>query len=180
MIINQNWLLLILQTVTHISKKSCIQEKMNLSKCADSSNNYYVSCVRCHMSCVMCHMFRVACHLSHVPCHLSLVTCHLSPVTCYLLPVTCHMSPMPTATAKYPPPANSPTMYSRLVHQDRTKTPKKNQPPQKNSNCPKIKPSSSKPILAIHSWPSGLQSTGKHGFQGEMTHRHCNLYTQYA
>ena len=53
---------------------------------------------------------------------MSGVTCHLSPVTCYLLPVTCHLSP--TLTATYPPPANSPDMHSRLVHQDRTKKPK--------------------------------------------------------
>ena len=34
---------------------------------------------------------------------------------------TCHVSPTPTATATDPPHANSSTMHSRLVHQDRTK-----------------------------------------------------------
>ena len=38
-------------------------------------------------------------------------------VTCHMLHVTCHLSPTltATATATEPPPANSPTMHSRLV-----------------------------------------------------------------
>ena len=32
----------------------------------------------------------------------------------------CHLLPTPTATATDPPPSNSTTMHSRLVHQDRT------------------------------------------------------------
>ena len=47
-------------------------------------------------------------------------------VTCHMYCVTCHMSLTSTApTAKDPPPANSPTMHSRLVLQDKTKNPKK-------------------------------------------------------
>ena len=38
--------------------------------------------------------------------------------------VTYHISPMQTVTATDPPPAISPTMYSRLVHQHRTETQK--------------------------------------------------------
>ena len=38
-------------------------------------------------------------------------------------PVTCHLSPTPTAIAKDPPPANYPTMHSRLICQDRTQEP---------------------------------------------------------
>ena len=38
---------------------------------------------------------------------------------CQLSPVTCHISPTPTVTATDPPPANSPTLHSRMVHQDR-------------------------------------------------------------
>ena len=55
----------------------------------------------------------VRCHVSHVTCHVSCVTCHMSHVTS-------HMSPTKTAPAKDPPSANSPTMHSRLVHQDKT------------------------------------------------------------
>ena len=44
------------------------------------------------------------------------VTCHLSTVTFHLSPVPCPLSPMPTATGTEP----SPTMFSRLVQQDRT------------------------------------------------------------
>ena len=38
----------------------------------------------------------------------------------------CHLSPTPTAIAMDPPPANSPMMHSRLVHQDRTRMPTNN------------------------------------------------------
>ena len=37
-----------------------------------------------------------------------------------LLRVDCHLSSTPTTTATDPPPANSPTMQSRLVWQDKT------------------------------------------------------------
>ena len=37
----------------------------------------------------------------------------------------CQVSTLTTATATDPPPANSPTMHSRLVHKDRTKNPEK-------------------------------------------------------
>ena len=63
---------------------------MNLSMCADSStdNKKYEEKRR-----------------RKNPCD----TFHLSPVTCQLLP---------TPTAIDPPPANSPKMHRRLVHQD--------------------------------------------------------------
>ena len=35
------------------------------------------------------------------------------------LSVNCHLSPMPTATAIYPPPVNSPNVQRRLICQDR-------------------------------------------------------------
>ena len=43
-----------------------------------------------------------------------------------LSPVSCHLSPTSTATATDRSPAKSPTMNSRLVHQDRTLKLKKN------------------------------------------------------
>ena len=63
---------------TKINNKSCLQETLNLSTCADRSTNtktdrkgqnkniflFHVSGVRCHM----CHMSPVTCHLS--PCQL--------------------------------------------------------------------------------------------------------------
>ena len=39
-------------------------------------------------------------------------------VTCRMSPVTCQMSLTPTATARDPPPANSPTMHNRMVCED--------------------------------------------------------------
>ena len=42
-------------------------------------------------------------------------------VPCKVSHIPCHLAPTPTATATDPPPNNSPTMHSRLVHQDRTK-----------------------------------------------------------
>ena len=60
--------------------KSCIQEKVNLLMCANSSIN------------------------SAIPPHpISCVTCHLSHVTCHLSPVSCQLSPMPTATVSMHP-----------------------------------------------------------------------------
>ena len=43
---------------------------------------------------------------------------------CQLSLVTCHICPNPTATATNPPPANSPTLHSRMAHQDRNPRPK--------------------------------------------------------
>ena len=45
---------------------------------------------------------------------MSFVTCHMSSVIYHLSP-----TPTPTATATDPPPANSPTVQSRLVFHDR-------------------------------------------------------------
>ena len=70
----------------HAVSKSRIQESLNLSMCADSSNDK-ISGVRCQVS-------RIRCHVSHV---------------------TCHMLITPTATATDPPPANFSTMQSRML-----------------------------------------------------------------
>ena len=43
------------------------------------------------------------------------VRCHVLCVTCCMSPVTCHMSLTQTATATDPPPANSPSMHSRML-----------------------------------------------------------------
>ena len=47
----------------------------------------------------------------------------MSCVRCHLSPVTCHLSLTPTATSTDPPTAYSPTMHSRLVHQDKNHNP---------------------------------------------------------
>ena len=62
---------------------------------------------------------------------------------------TCHLSLTPTGSATDPPPANSPTMQSRLVHQERTQ--KIIQTIQKKIPC------LGKPILVIRSLIRGLQ-----------------------
>ena len=58
------------------------------------------------------------CHLSGVAFQVSRVTCHVSCVASHMSHGTCHMSLTPTATAMDPPPANSPTMHSRMVCED--------------------------------------------------------------
>ena len=58
------------------------------------------------------------CQVSGVRYQVSSVRCQVSYVTCQVLRVTCHMSLTPTATAAEPPPANSPTMHSRMGYQD--------------------------------------------------------------
>ena len=50
-------------------------------------------------------------------CHVSLVSFHVSPVTYRVSPVTCHISLTSIAIAKHPPPANSPSMLSRVNHE---------------------------------------------------------------
>ena len=59
---------------------------------------------------------------------------------CHVSSVTCHLSPMAIATATDPPPANSPTMHSRLVHQDRTKNNETKSKPKKWLKPFKISP----------------------------------------
>ena len=54
--------------------------------------------------------------MSGVRCPVSDVRCHVSCVGSSLSSVTCHMSL--TATATDAPPANSPTISSRLVYKD--------------------------------------------------------------
>ena len=44
----------------------------------------------------------------------------ISCVTCNVSVVTCHLSPTPTAISTHPPPANSLTIHSGMVWQDRT------------------------------------------------------------
>ena len=114
----------------------------------------------------------VTCQMSHITCHMSCVSCHLSPFTCHLSHVTCHLTPTQKATD--PPPANSHTIYSRLVHQPRTKNPiyffffktkQKNQ-----LNLPKILQFSSKPISRIRSLTRCLQYTGKRDFEEGTTY----------
>ena len=51
--------------------------------------------------------------MSGVRCPVSGVMFSLSRVTCHATLVTCHISLTPTA--KDPPPANSPSMYSRML-----------------------------------------------------------------
>ena len=68
----------------------------------------FIACVRC---------VRIV-----APIEKTLKKRHMSCVMCHLPPVTCHMPLTPTATAPDPPPSNSPTMHSRMVH----KHPKKN------------------------------------------------------
>ena len=109
--------------------------------------------------------------------------CHMFRATCCMSPVTYNLSLMPTATATFHPPANSPTMHSRLVCKDQKKTKNaKNQ-----LSLLKIKLSSRYPILAIVSLTRGLQSTRKCGFQEGTTYviqhttfGHCNLQTELA
>ena len=57
--------------------------------------------------------------VSGVTCHVSHVTCQMSHVKCCMPHVTCHMSLTPTAIATDPPPANSPTLHSRMVCKDK-------------------------------------------------------------
>ena len=63
-----------------LRKKLCMREALNLSTCADGSTNSFFFLMRWQLSCVMC----------------------------CVSPVTCHMAVTPTATAKDPPPANTP------------------------------------------------------------------------
>ena len=56
------------------------------------------------------------CHLSCVMCHMSHVMCQVSPIISDLSPVTNANSLRPSEGR--PPPANSPTMHSRLVIED--------------------------------------------------------------
>ena len=74
---------------------------LNLKMCADSSTN--TKKIQKEFKTIL---FLFIC-----------VMCRLSPVICHLSPVTCQLSTRQTATVTDPPPANSPTMYSRLVCQ---------------------------------------------------------------
>ena len=56
--------------------------------------------------------------VSHFTCNVSCTMYHVTHVACRRSPVICHLSLMPKATATDPPPANSPTMHSRMVGKD--------------------------------------------------------------
>ena len=75
---------------------------------------------KCHVLHVTSHVSLVTCYLSPVSYHMSPVTYHLSPTTYHLSPIICHchqrLQPQPQTL---PLLTNSPTMYTRLVHQDR-------------------------------------------------------------
>ena len=74
-------------------EKYCIKETLNLSMCADISNNIkkknqiakYLSCVICYVSHITRHnhVSTVSCHRSPVPRHLTTTLCSLS---CYESP----------------------------------------------------------------------------------------------
>ena len=69
------------------------------------------------MSCVTSQLSPVLCHMSHVSCPLSAASCQLSAVSCHLSLVTYHLSPVTNGNGN----VSSPTIHSRLVHQDRTR-----------------------------------------------------------
>ena len=58
--------------------------------------------------------------MSHVMCHASHVMCRVSRIMRHMSCIPCHMSPVmfTFSLATDPPPANSPTMLSRLVIKD--------------------------------------------------------------
>ena len=62
------------------------------------------------------------------PPTLNLFTCadsstNTKQIMRHLSPVTCNLSPTPTAIPANNPSPNSPTMHSRLVHQDKSQNP---------------------------------------------------------
>ena len=85
-------------------EKLCIRETLNLLMCADNSPNTKKSTKR---------KFKQKNPLSCVTFHVSCVC-----VTCCVSPFTCLLSLTPTGTPTDLPPANSPTMHSRLVCED--------------------------------------------------------------
>ena len=110
---------------------------------------------------VMCHMSRVLCHISHVACRVSRVTWHLSLT--------------PTATARDPPFANSPTMHRRLVRND-PKTQRKQIRGQKVIKTAELKKSRGMPILVIHSDTLSSPSGSGASKRGQ-TDRQTNITT---
>ena len=62
--------------------------------------------------------WRIIALIPHLTCNVSCTMYHGIPVACRRSPVICHLSLMPKATATDPPPANSPTMHSRMVGKD--------------------------------------------------------------
>ena len=64
--------------------------------------------------------------VSHLSCTVSCTMYHVTHVACRRSPVICHLSLMPKATATDPQPANSPTMYGRMVGKGQKNREKKN------------------------------------------------------
>ena len=99
---------------------------------------------------------------------------HTSHVTRVSL-VTCPMSLMTTSRASDPPPVNSHTRHSKLVHKDpkskEERRRKKTLKPQKRET------SRGMPILMIQSSTRSIKSIMKQGFQEgtdrQHSHRHC-------
>ena len=128
----------------------------------------------------MSHFLRPVSHvmhqLSHVMCNLSCFTCPVSkgPRAFHLPTVTCHLSLMATATAKDPPPANSPIMNSRLVCKD-PKTQKQFKHKKSLRRQKLEKQIRGMPILSICSSIGCFQSTGEWGF-GNSTDRRTRTH----
>ena len=79
--------------------KSHIQETLNISWCADSTNKKQIKTIFSK---------------KRKKNNMSPVTCPMPRVTCQVWPVTCHLSPTPKATT-----TNFPTMHSWLIYQDK-------------------------------------------------------------
>ena len=102
--------------------------------------------------------------MSHTTCNVS---CTMYPVTHVAFcrsPVICHLSLMPKATATDPPPANSPTMHSRMVGKDQKNQNKNLNKREREKKC-KSKMSRGRPNLRLRSLTRSLQSTGKRCLQ---------------
>ena len=91
-----------------LETKSYIPDTLNLSMCADSSNNTNKSKKYIFFKCS-----GVTCQVLHVRCHMSGVTCKMSHVTFHVSPVICHISL--TSAAADPPSAKSSTIHSRMM-----------------------------------------------------------------
>ena len=99
-------------TIYFYRKKSRIQEILILLACEVSSTNVIKIKNKLERKKYQKNIKKI-----NVMCHVSLVTFHVSPVTYRVSPVTCHISLTSIAIAKHPPPANSPSMLSRVNHE---------------------------------------------------------------
>ena len=89
---------------------------------------------------------------------------HVTHVAYCRSPVICHLSLMPKATATDLPPANSPTMHSRMVGKDQKNQNKNLNKRERKKTC-KSKMSRGRPNLRLRSLTRSLQSTGKRCLQ---------------